>query len=97
MNNLLKLKRLLNTPDDINNILNIIIRLSIGGIIIILIIIVWSYYIFKVSIPFVSRDTTGDSDQTIKVGGDTVDSTSMNPYDLFCAFRLHLEIHQPNK
>jgi hypothetical protein len=72
MNKLNKIKNIFSTREDVNSILNVSIRLGVSGIIIIVIIIIWSYFILKVSRSFVENES----------------ESLWNYIDLFCASQI---------
>jgi len=92
MENLKKIKGLLtNTNDnDATNLINVIIRLTLSGLIILGLIIVWSYYVFRVSVPFVPSDTTSiQAGERVTVDGEEVDDSLWHPFNLFCAAQVN--------
>ena len=77
MEKIKNIKNMFSTRDDINSIIKISIRLGISGIIILIIIIIWSYLIYKVSKPYVVNQDNSLLD------------ILANPYQLYCNAQLN--------
>ena len=92
MDNFKNLKGLLINSNDrkATNLLNITIRLAISAIILLIIVIIWSYYVFRVSIPFVPPGTTTIQEgEIVNVDGDTVSGSLWHPINLFCGAQVN--------
>ena len=85
MDKVKQLKNMLNSRDDINSLLKIIIRMGVGGIFIVTLMVIWSYLILKVAIPNVIEIPESNTGTTID--GDPISNT--NPFDIFCAAQVN--------
>ena len=75
MEKLNKIKKIFDSKEDVNGILNVSMRVGFAGILIIIIIIVWSYLILKVSRSFVQND-------------ESVIENTWNYVDTFCSSQI---------